>query len=272
MARRLRDSQRQKVYDAEYRGFRQTDEASRNVDLAEAQEMLDILSTEFETGPVAIQRNARIKAWGGWYQSWANMIEVPRSRVPVSTILHEFSHHLAYHREVGHEGHGGGFTEAMLDVVSAWVSPEAAALLADAYAEKRCKVGGHHVLAKDEARKKREAQNNTVQEVFMVGYEDISYYSDDKVPFFFQTTTGWFDEVTRKTYQAKMYKTERGAKAAAQKLYGSVKGYEDNEAAPIHVYRTVARYSSILNEWHTRAEWDEENLKKVLTVAEASVR
>ena len=259
---RLRDAQRQKVYNAESVGFRHTNEARRHVNLDEAKEALDILVQEFETQPVTISINRRIKAWGGWYQSWVKNIEVPSNVVPMSTVLHEFAHHLAYHREVGIEGHGGGFTEAMLDVVKAWVGQDVADSLKEAYRRSKCKIGGHHVTEKLEA-KKQAWERQEPQMVYIIGYEDVSYYSEGKVPHYFVTTTGWFDEVSRRTYQAKVYKTLGGAERAAKKLHGSVTDYETKEPVAIKVYTTMMRYHGVLNEWQTNAQWDEDHLAEV---------
>lgn len=238
----LRDTQRQKVYNAETRGFRSHPEAVRRVGLAEAQTTLDILVAEFQTLPVTVGVNRRIKAWGGWYQSWMRHIEVPTEMVPMSTVLHEFAHHLAYHRNVGVEGHGGGFTEAMLDVVTAWVSPSAAVDLEDAYTRGRCKIGGHHVEAKLAAAKEKRDKDGEMADVYLVGYLDTDY-SDKLKPYYFTETTGWYDQVSAQMYNGKQYKTLRGARKAAEKVYGSL-----GETAII-VFKTLGRYNGHLDEY-----------------------
>lgn len=259
---RLRDSQRSKVYRAESSTWGDLNEMRRLVDVPEAEDILGLLMVEFDTSPVVLNVNTRIKAWGGWYKRWEKEIEIPRNKVKVSTILHEFAHHLAYEREVGHEGHGGGFTEAMIDVVTAWDSAHVAALLADSY--KRCgvKVGGHHVLAKDEAKQESRNKDGEERDVYMVGWRTAGFYADD-TQYYAVTTTGWFDEETRYTHNAKLYLTERGARKAAAKLQGSKRNPNTGEEVTIKVYKTRARWAHYMQEWVTRAELDEQHLEEL---------
>ena len=203
MGRRLRDSQRSKVYKAERMGFKDLNESRRNVGITEAQEVLDILVAEFETSRVTIKLNRRIKAWGGWYQRWRKTIEVPRASVPISTVLHEFAHHLSDEREVGEEGHGGGYTEAMLDVVEAWMSPTIREGLAKAYTAQGCKVGGHHVKKKLNAYQERRERDGERRTVYVLRWNDTAYMKN------LNGRTTWNIE------DARVYLTLKGAKKAA---------------------------------------------------------
>ena len=151
----MRDSLKQKVYDAEYVWKATTTKdhaAGRTVSMVEAKDIIAQLVKEFATQPVAIRVNGRIKAFGGWYRRYPTpLIEVPRKSLTAKTVLHEFAHHLAkerFKKEWGWRAHGGAFTEAMLDVVEFSLGAEAAKSLQSEYSARSITIG-----ASDEAEK-----------------------------------------------------------------------------------------------------------------------
>lgn len=155
------DSYRQKVYDSESAWLR--DEASqmmvsnteakmvaRKISVEDAQFIVNDLAQDFGIDPVVLVVNSRLKQWAGWYvrqgraeTGWKPTIEFKHSVITYKTMLHEFAHHLDAQRRENYDGkgHGGSFTEAMLDVVDHHIGGKAMVALMRSYENQGAIVG-----------------------------------------------------------------------------------------------------------------------------------
>lgn len=125
----MRDSERQKVYNAEARLH------TYWVLIEEAKEIIDQLCDEFQVKMPTIVHNPRMRQYDGFYRSRDHSITFRSSEPSLKTVLHEFAHALTrtrHSRRVG-RAHGGRFTEAMLDVVRYYLGVEQAANLRQHY-------------------------------------------------------------------------------------------------------------------------------------------
>ncbi len=119
-----KDTYRQKVYDAENRWIRNYG-SHGTLSIEDAKMLLDNLVTHFKIPMVGLRINRSLKQWSGWYKSGGNpsygfaIIEVAREEPALKTVLHEFAHHLDCSRRPDYDGkgHGGSYTQAMLEVV-----------------------------------------------------------------------------------------------------------------------------------------------------------
>lgn len=222
-----RDSQRQKVYNAEGSWERMQYALggleSETITIAQGQEWLDLLAEHFECRPVMLKQNRKIRQWGGWYKPYAMLIEVPGSKLSLKTLAHEFAHHLedmrqAYlpeveRRKYNDPGHGAMYTETMLDVVHAIWGDAPMHALAQSYMKHNVLVGRLAAIERKQKQEKaREARNKRIGErgtVYIVGNglaEDIrehTYWADGQY---------WVNH----WQNAKAYRTLKGAKNAAQ--------------------------------------------------------
>ena len=231
-----KDMQRNKVYRAEDAWKR--DSVDGQLTLSAAQEWLDILVAQFEVPVVRIQRNLRIKQWGGWYKRYGGngpLIEVPAGAIKLSTVVHEFAHHLDDMRREAKTynyrdpGHGGAYTEAMLDVVKAVYGPASAQRLEQAYHEGSCLVGAQAAQEKaQKAKERKEAMRQRDGErgdVYLVarGLETDA------------TNAVWLEGsyLTYHVSSAKAYRTLAAAKRAGTKHWDAVTIYRSGG-----IYRT----------------------------------
>jgi hypothetical protein len=194
------------------------------VSLADAQEYLDVLAATFEVIPVRIQRNLRIKQWGGWYKRYGGngpLIEVPAGAIKLSTVVHEFAHHLDDMRRESKTysyrdpGHGGAYTEAMLDVVQEVYGSKSRARLEQAYHEGSCLIGAAAAQEKaDKAQERKERDRKRDGErgdVYLVA-RGLELDGSDA-----QWLEGTY--VTYHSSSAKPYRTLAAAKRAATKAW-----------------------------------------------------
>ena len=153
------DYQKSKVYKAEWRWDSTSplnSELTRGVSLVEADEIVALLATEFGTTKPKVMRNPRMKAYGGWYRSIPPTIEFPSGHVRVSTVLHEFAHHLD-----NQSGHQWTFAQAMCRVVTAYFGAAASIELLRHYEEVGVDVEESQYLERVERNRRaaRAAQN-----------------------------------------------------------------------------------------------------------------
>jgi hypothetical protein len=143
MARR-KDTHRSKVYAAERKA--NPENALGTTDIEGAREIIEGLAQHFGTNPVRGVLNRRIKAWGGMYYRHLREIHFPHPTPSIKTVLHEFAHHLDYERGGTHDGkgHGGSYTEAMIDVVRHYAGDQVAGQFIHAYEAEGCLVGHKH--------------------------------------------------------------------------------------------------------------------------------
>lgn len=126
----MRDSQRQKVYDAEGRWWRERPSEwvheRGSDDTSELQALYELLAEETgaEVPPFTI--NHRLSAWAGI--TYRNRIEF-HDGVSMLTALHEFAHWMDH----GHK-HGWKFAENMIRLVGIWYGDAEAEALKAAYA------------------------------------------------------------------------------------------------------------------------------------------
>ncbi len=114
-----KDTYRQKVYDAENRWIRNWGDHG-TIPIEDARLVLNDLERHFKVPLVSLRINRSLKQWSGWYRGgFAARIEVAREEPSLKTILHEFAHHLDASRRVDYDGkgHGGSYTQAMLEVI-----------------------------------------------------------------------------------------------------------------------------------------------------------
>lgn len=143
----MRDSQRQKVYNAES-SFDYREEIKR-VTLEEAQQIIENLAGDFSTNKPEAVVNNRLRRVAGQYTHWQNLIEFSNNTPKLSVVVHEFAHHLSRERSKGIYGlraHGGSFTEAMIDCVDAAMGYKPKLTLNAAYIERNVLVGLRHEI------------------------------------------------------------------------------------------------------------------------------
>lgn len=185
------DSYRQKVYDAEV-DWRTTnlstaDGKALQVTLAEAQVIVDSLCESFDIKPVLIRQNARLQQWAGWYLRWdsktgGSVIEVRRSTFSYKTMLHEFAHHLdACRQDYDGKGHGGSFTQAMLDVVGRHLNEDAMLSLMRCYENQGAIIGAEEtrkVVARSKSGvNRRQERHGLIEEAWAVRLTNERYGS-----------------------------------------------------------------------------------------------
>lgn len=109
-----------KCYLAEGRWRSNDVDVNERYDFELARDLIKVLSKEFGVPMPTVQEAKLERGLAGVYHY--NQISFPAGKVVhLSTILHEFAHHL--HRHLGYQGraHGGGYIEAMLTVVSTYL-------------------------------------------------------------------------------------------------------------------------------------------------------
>lgn len=113
----MRDSERQKSYDAEDDWARAEGDLGR-VSIDEATDIIDLLAQDFGISQPTVAHVPGLRRWDGLYRSAGNRIDLRSETPTLKTVLHEFAHALTHSRNfpVG-RSHGGRFTEAMLDTV-----------------------------------------------------------------------------------------------------------------------------------------------------------
>ncbi len=114
-----KDTYRQKVYNAESSWIRNFG-SHGTIPIEDAEVLLGQLAEHFQVPSVDLVLNRRLQQWAGWYKGgFAAVIEVKRAEPELKTILHEFAHHLDASRRGDYDGkgHGGSYTQAMLEVV-----------------------------------------------------------------------------------------------------------------------------------------------------------
>lgn len=205
------DSYRQKVYNAEQAWVRQ-DESKMlvlnedgkkfglSITVEDAQLVLDSLAKSFGVEPVVIRTNRRLQQWAGWYArrgvaatGYMPTIEVNSRIFSYKTLLHEFAHHLDAERRENYDGkgHGGSFTEAMLNVVELHLGREAMATLLRSYEQHGALVGA------SESRKvadrtqsgvaKRQSRHGAIEEAWAIKVHsqmfpgDVYWLEQDKM-------------------------------------------------------------------------------------------
>lgn len=169
-----KDTYRQKVYDAESRWLRDSVDLSGEVlDYVQAQLLLDTLVGAFDIGKVVIRQNKKLRQYAGWYIRWSRTIEIKRPVVGIKTLLHEFSHHLdAERHDYDGKGHGGSYTQAMLEVVEFYFDRSTMAALLRSYEQEGAIIGA------DVSRKvadrtsagidRRQSRHGTVEEAWAI--------------------------------------------------------------------------------------------------------
>lgn len=155
-----KDTWRQKVYDAEnawrtlhlsvqLAGTDSTKMKPRMIGLEDARVVLDDLADSFAIPRVELEVNRKLKQWAGWYRRHGSvenyyqpLIEVSKPIFQYKTLLHEFAHHLdAMRAENDGKGHGGSFSQAMLDVVEKHLGREARVDLMRSYENHGVPIG-----------------------------------------------------------------------------------------------------------------------------------
>ncbi len=113
----MRDSERQKSYDAESNWARAEGDLGI-ISIDEATDIIDLLAQDFEIRQPRVIHVPQMRRWDGLYHARGHRIEFRTDSPSLKTVLHEFAHALAHSRRfpVG-RSHGGRFTEAMLDTV-----------------------------------------------------------------------------------------------------------------------------------------------------------
>ncbi len=114
-----KDTYRQKVYNAESSWIRNFGSHGTLL-IEDAEVLLGQLAEHFQVPSVDLVLNRRLQQWAGWYKGgFSAVIEVRRTEPELKTILHEFAHHLDASRRGDYDGkgHGGSYTQAMLEVV-----------------------------------------------------------------------------------------------------------------------------------------------------------
>lgn len=132
----MKDSMQQRSYRAEGAWMNQDFEAARlMINFDQVPAIIERLVSEFGTSTPALFQRSLPRGVAGWHDYRGITFDL--GPIQLSTVLHEFSHHL--HKELGRQGraHGGGFVEAMVEVVRFYFgSDDVAEALRDRYAEK----------------------------------------------------------------------------------------------------------------------------------------
>lgn len=230
----MRDSQRQKVYDAEWAWA----DSGRQVTINEATNIIKKLSEEFEVPVPSVAYNHQMKRWGGWYLT--NSIEFSSGAIMLKTVLHEFAHHLDSKRKWadrqnpdrrdarnwGWRSHGGSFTEAMIDVVWKYFDADTARALIKRYREYGCDIGSdeeyervkaanEQYAAAEERSRQRDGEEGEVfvVELTHIDNSEISYVSDRQ---------SWRAYMCRNIRWAKTWRTKKAADREAKRWQHSM--------------------------------------------------
>jgi hypothetical protein len=207
----MRDSQQQKVYNAQWGVLPATP-----TPVAEAQEILDHLADVYGTRKVTITVNRRIQAWGGWYRPTGE-IEVPTDTPKLSTVLHEFAHHLSYEAGGGCN-HDGGFIEAFVEVTREHLGDTFAASLEAAFTTAGLRTSLVDYEQKLlEVEEKRAADRAAVHERrtgYVVGGEDVWAGS---ITFAVSKDRYGYWDFSDYVHRAKVWLTESGARRAIER-------------------------------------------------------
>lgn len=149
----MRDSQRQRVYDAE-QVWAWSTKANPVVTFDEAQDILFEAATEFRVPVPFLKVNTRLKQLSGQYRFLEQTIEIPGDSTETATILHEFGHHLSdtriaesAERSWKFRPHGGSFVTAYLDVVRWRLGETEADSLAESFRFHKVLIGVKDELA-----------------------------------------------------------------------------------------------------------------------------
>ncbi|KKN04449.1 hypothetical protein LCGC14_1097370 [marine sediment metagenome] len=175
-----KDTYRQKVYNAESRWIRNWGDHGVVDDLNHAKKILDHLALHFEVVLVRIEQNRRLQNWSGWYRSRYNLIEVRNSKPEVKTVLHEFAHHLdAKRNDYDGKGHGGSYTQAMLDVIEFHFDTESMVRLMRCYEDVGAIIGAFEsrkVADRTEAgTDRRQQRHGLIEEAWVVKVSHPEY-------------------------------------------------------------------------------------------------
>jgi len=233
----MRDSKRQKVYNAETR----TPFGTGQINADEAQQTCDLLSAEFDVPLVTVRVNTRMYRWGGMYST--GRITLPRNITTLETVLHEFAHHLDGRRlkEYRHltstfvnpPSHGATYLRAMLDVTAAWFGKNHSVVgrLTESYtgaglepltteAWLRDRLAGAEKAAATEAAKPYTRSGWIVS---LYGYDD-AYQSVDRY--------AGVPQVTSRPGNVQVYLRESAANKAAARWH-NYGGYENATVLPV---------------------------------------
>ena len=231
----MRDSQRQKVYRAESKYDYEAGIERVNADFAD--EIIGCLADTFKVKKPEVAVNRKLRRVAGQYTGWQNLIEFSSNTPRLSVVTHEFAHHLARERTKGQNlyglrAHGGGFTEAMLDVTEDIVGTADRKILNSAYIDKNVLVGLKpeidHVAANQQKqygpaqrRDQEEGKVLVVQKQTLNGtlyHAGVDSFGDN------YTTVRWY---------ARGYRYPKAAEKAGKRLWGEdfeiveVDGYYD---------------------------------------------
>ncbi len=143
-----KDTYRQKVYNAEGRWIRNWG-GHGTITIEQARPLLDTLVKHFGVRSVQLEQNRRLQQWAGWYRKrgteatyFTPLIEVKNAEPQLKTVLHEFAHHLdAMRNDYDGKGHGGSYTQAMLDVIEFYFDTESMVHLMRCYEDEGAIVG-----------------------------------------------------------------------------------------------------------------------------------
>lgn len=253
-----KDSQRSKVYEAENNWKAKLQKVLKHtVSLEEAQEILDSLAKEFRVRPITIQKNARIQAWGGWYSVRKNAIEVPRVPTPITTVLHEFAHHLDYNSKgYGRQGHGPSYTERMLEVIRQFWGSDASFALEECYEQCGVRVGVTVAAQMKEkystALERRRARHGETAEAYCIRttWRDYNYDSRE-----------WI-EIPGYLMQDRSSITKQVTEAGVWKLRSTAEKHAAAEAQLTDKPTTVVKVWAQLDTLHANRWWASHELEE----------
>ncbi len=167
-----KDTYRQKVYDAESNWVRNWG-SHVTIPIELARPLLDVLAEHFGVQSVRLEQNRRLQQWSGWYRSYQRLIEVRNSEPQLKTVLHEFAHHLdAQRNDYDGKGHGGSYTQAMLDVIEFYFDTESMVRLMRCYEDVGTIVGASEsrkvAERSAEGTDRRQQRHGLVEEAWVV--------------------------------------------------------------------------------------------------------
>ena len=230
----MRDSQRQKVYSAESK-YDFLAQVGR-VDFNFATEAVGCLADTFNVKTPNVALNPRLKRVAGQYIAWENLIELSSPEPRLSIVTHEFAHHLARDRAKGIYGlrpHGGGFTEAMLDVTEDLMGTADRKALNGAYIDKNVLVGMRPEV--------EHVADNAAKQYIEPAYRDeeegkvlvVQKTYDDGTTRYHAGRDAYGDSYTQVRWYARGYRYPKAAEKAGRRLWGEgfeiveVDGYYD---------------------------------------------